>query len=304
MELCLLLEQIGRRVAPIPAYATLVLGAWPIATFGTDAQKQKYFAGIKSGETILTGAFMEPNNPDVFTPLTQAVEQGDGWVLSGIKTAVSWSDQARYMVVTATTPSGGGLFLVETAGLKKEAQTGTTNEPLAQITFEKTPAEILGKPDGNALDSYLRHATLGLCALEVGVAREAIFMTAKYITEREQFGKSLSSFQAVRQRIGDAYIDLQCMVDSMLYAACLVSAGSEARQEIAIAKYWSAEGGHRILAAAQHLHGSTGFDMDYPLYRYFLCSRHNEMTLGSSQVQLAYLGDFIAEEEKKRNTPL
>ena len=304
IELCLFLEQIGRRVAPIPAYATLVLGAWPIMKFGSEAQKKTYLEGIKSGETILTGALMEPNNPDPFIPTTQATEKKGRWHLSGVKTAVSWCDQARCMVVTATTPKGGALFLVEpnASGMTKEAQTGTTGEPLSQIIFENTPAELLGKV-GEDLAAYIRHATLGLCALEVGIAREAISITAKYITEREQFGKSLSSFQAVRQRIGDAYIDLQCMVDSMLYAACLIENSSDAKQEITIAKYWSAEGGHRILAAAQHLHGSTGFDRDYPLYRYFLWSRHNEMVLGSSQVQLAYLGDLIAEEEKRRNTP-
>jgi alkylation response protein AidB-like acyl-CoA dehydrogenase len=119
-------------------------------------------------------------------------------------------------------------------------------------------------------------------------------MTAAYLSEREQFGRPLGKFQAVQQRVADAYIDVEAMRWTMWQASWLIDEGVPASDEVAIAKYWAAEGGHRVLAAAQHLHGGIGVDIEYPLHRYTLGAKHLELTLGGSSRHLARLGASMA----------
>src|SRR5262249_23684303 len=112
---------------------------------------------------------------------------------------------------------------------------------------------------------------------------------------REQFGKPLATFQAVGQRAADAYIDVEAIRWTMWQAAWRLSAGAPAAADVAIAKYWAAEAGHRVVYAAQHLHGGIGLDTDYPVYRYFLWSKQIELTLGSATCQLERLGGLLEE---------
>jgi alkylation response protein AidB-like acyl-CoA dehydrogenase len=120
-------------------------------------------------------------------------------------------------------------------------------------------------------------------------------MTANYSGERKQFGVPIATFQGVTQRVGDAYIDVQAMRSSMWQACWRLDQGLDADKELAVAKFFSSEGGARVVAAAQHVHGGMGFDRDYPLYRYFLSSKHLEFTLGGPHESLTRLGDLICE---------
>ena len=122
------------------------------------------------------------------------------------------------------------------------------------------------------------------------MAERALHMTAEYLTGREQFGRPLAKFQAVQQRAADAYIDVEAMRWTMWQAAWRLDEGLPATEEVAIAKFWAADGGHRVLAAAQHLHGGIGVDMEYPLHRYTLGAKHVELMLGGAGRQLARLG--------------
>src|SRR5262249_916002 len=84
VELCILLEEVGHAVAPVPAYATLVLGALPLAEFGSPTQRQRLLPGVAGGELMLSGALTEPRNPDALTPTTSATADGDAWRLDGV----------------------------------------------------------------------------------------------------------------------------------------------------------------------------------------------------------------------------
>jgi alkylation response protein AidB-like acyl-CoA dehydrogenase len=121
-------------------------------------------------------------------------------------------------------------------------------------------------------------------------------MTAKYTSERKQFGKPIATFQAVAQRAADAYIDVEAIRLSTWQALWRLATGRPARRELLIAKFWASEGGHRACYAAQHLHGGIGVDTDYPLHRYYLMSRQIELTLGGAHAQLARLGRLLADE--------
>jgi alkylation response protein AidB-like acyl-CoA dehydrogenase len=158
-------------------------------------------------------------------------------------------------------------------------------------------ADVLGDPlKGAEIVEYaLDRTQLGQCALELGIARRALILTAKYATERHQFGRPIGTFQAVAQRAGDAYIDVETIRLTLFRAAWLLDAGRDARAEIAVAKMIAAEAGHRVVCAAQHIHAGIGFDRDYPLYRYFLASKQNEFAYGSASYHRARLGRMIVE---------
>ena len=139
-----------------------------------------------------------------------------------------------------------------------------------------------------------RYWTVALCALQAGLADEALRMTAEYTKGRKQFDKPLASLQAVAQRAADAYVDVQAVRLTAYQAAWLLDEGADADDEITIAKFWAAEGGQRVVHAAQHLHGGIGVDMDYPLNRYFTWSKQIELSLGGGTQQLVALGERLA----------
>src|SRR5690606_2039811 len=107
-------------------------------------------------------------------------------------------------------------------------------------------------------------------ALSLGACREALRMTAEYTSQREQFGRPLSTNQGVAMRAADAYIDVDCMRVTLWHAAWRLDQGLPALDEVHVAKYWSAEAGQRVVHATQHLHGGMGADVDYPVHRMFL----------------------------------
>ncbi len=159
--------------------------------------------------------------------------------------------------------------------------------------LNQATAALVGDGMPAAVPWLLERATVAMCALVLGVAREALILTAKYTTERKQFGAPIGSFQAVRQRAADAFVDLQCLEVSTWRAAWLLANERAATSEVHAAAYWAAEGGHRIVAAAQHLHGGMGFDRDYPLHRYFLTAKRWELSLGGAREHLQRLGELI-----------
>lgn len=295
LELCVLLEEAGRAAAPVPLWSSLVVGGLPIGEFGNDAQRARLLPGLASGALVLSGALLEPGSDDPLRPETTARPDRTAWRIEGTKTGVPVAGIADRIVVSARTGEGPALFLIDPAGegVVLERQTATSGEPQSLLSFSGAAAEALG---GGApgVAWLLDRALTGLCALQAGIAEKALRLTADHVSAREQFGRPLATFQAVQQRIADAYIDVQAMRWTMWQAAWRLDEGLPATEEVAIAKYWAAEGGHCVLAAAQHLHGGLGVDVEYPLHRYTTAAKQIELTLGGATRQLARLGDLIA----------
>lgn len=302
IELCLVLEQIGATVAPVPLWASALLGAAPIAEFGDDAQCGRWLPGVASGETILTAALTEFPAEEPAAPETRATRDGAGWRLDGVKQCVPAAHLAARVLVPARTGDGAvGVFLLDprASGVTLERQIATNKEPLARMTLAGAAVaagDVLGDPeDGRAIVEWLvDRAMVGLCAMELGVVERALRLTAQYTIERKQFDRPIASFQAVQQRSADAYIDVEGIRLTLWQAAWLLSEGRPAREEVLAAKFWAADAGHRIVYTAQHLHGGIGVDVDYPLHRYYLWSKAIELNLGSGARQLARLGELIA----------
>jgi 3-oxocholest-4-en-26-oyl-CoA dehydrogenase beta subunit len=295
LEACILLEEIGRTVAPIPAWPALVLGALPVARFGTDDQRRELLPGVSAGDVVLTAALAEPREDDPSPVLVEAERDGS-WVLNGTVPMVPAAHVASRILVPARTSSGEtGIFLLdpEGEGVNRVRQETTTGEPRFELTLSGASFDqVLVEPgaDDSAVRWMAERATVGLCAIAVGLAERALEITAEYTSGREQFGRPLASFQAVQQRAADAYIDVQAMRWTMWEAAWRLSEGLPAAEHVAVAKFWAAEGGQRVLATAQHLHGGIGVDVEYPLYRYTRWAKLAELTLGGANRQLARLG--------------
>ncbi len=296
IELCLLLEQVGDSACPVPVLPTLVMAGLPIARFGTLAQRKTLLEPVLRGESILTFALVPSADP------VQARPDGDDWVLHGVTDCVPALPLASHVLVPARTGEGAvGVFVVDAraSGASSVRQIGTSGESLGRLSLDGVRVartDVLGDPmkGADVVRFALARTHVGQCALELGITRRALILTAKYATERHQFGRPIGTFQAVTQRLGDAYIDVETIRLTVFRAAWLLDQGRDAEHEIAVAKIVAGEAGHRVVCAAQHVHGGIGFDRDYPLYRYFLASKQNEFFLGSASAHAARLGRLIA----------
>jgi len=306
LETCLLLNEIGRAVAPLPLWSTSI-GASAIATFGTDAQRAQWLPGVISGATILALALSETAATER-APATLAIADGDGYVLRGAKTTVSAAHVAAAALVTARTEAGEVLVFVvplDTDGITLGRQDTFNHEPQFHLELDGVAVgadAVLGSGGDEALvlDWLVDRATVGLCALAAGVAEVGMRLTAAYVVERKQFDKALGTFQAVCHRMADCYVDAAAVYLSMLQAASKLDAAAADepvdQKLIAVAKYWASYSGSRIGHADLHLHGGISIDLDYPIHRYFLWSKHLELQLGAGTPQLAVLGALLAEE--------
>jgi acyl-CoA dehydrogenase len=298
LELCLVLEQQGRVVAPVPLWATVVLGALPIAEWGTAEQRQAWLPGVARGEVLLTAALAGPGTNDPQRPTVEARPDESGWRLSGLSFAVPAAHVADRVLVPAATPGGVAVFLVDprSEGVNLERAVTTNREIHPHLQLDGAPAEVLGSPDAGAraLAWMVERALLGLCAVQIGVCEAAVRLAAEYTSNRVQFGKPLSAFQGVALRAADGYIQTEAIRVTTWQAAWRLDAGWEAASDVLVAKWWASEGGQRVVHIAQHLHGGMGADVDYPVHRYFLWGKQIEDTLGGASAQLARLGQNLA----------
>jgi len=301
-ELCLLLQAQGNVVAPIPLWATLVLGALPIARFGSPSQREHWLPAVAAGEVMLTAALSGCAYSVHGLPSMQATAEGDGWVLNGTELAVPQAHVATRILVPARTADGGILLALLdplSPGVTLE-HTQTTNReihPHLHLADVAVPAgDILVGPSAGrgALDLIMVAAITGLCALQVGVCESALAQTATYLNERNQFGHPLSTFQATMLRAADAAIDIEAMRVTLLNAAWLYDQGRDATDAALVAKWQASERGQRTVHATQHLHGGMGADITYPIHRYFLWGKQIELLLGGPSLQLSRLGALIA----------
>ncbi|OMC17096.1 acyl-CoA dehydrogenase family protein [Mycobacterium sp. SP-6446] len=293
VELGVLLAEVGWSVAPVPAYATLVLGADPIARHGSPEQQQRFLPRVVAGTHILSAGLAEPGRSDPTSPSTKALRDGPNWRLDGAKQLVPAAQLADTVVVPASTDDGDvGLFLLPTDanGVEIRAVTTTNHEPHADVFLDGAIVSEENRLNG-PIESLYTRALVGLCAIQLGVAERALKIAAEYTTEREQFGRPIGSFQAVQQRMADAFIDVEAIRWTTWHAAWLIAHGRPADRAARIAKFWAAEAGARVAATTQHVHGGIGIDTTYPLHRYFLWAKHNELTLGSATAQLARMGN-------------
>jgi acyl-CoA dehydrogenase len=300
VETCLVLEQQGRAVAPVPYWASVICGALPIAEFGSAAQRDRWLPGFVRGDVFLTAALAEDGVNDPFRPQVRATGDGDGWRLDGSKPSVPAAHVAAALLVPAVAPDGVGVFLAEgdAHGLTFELAPTTDRSIVGHAQLDGVAAELLGGRDlsgAHVLTWIVDRALVGLSALQIGVCEQALRLAAEYTNQRTQFERPLASFQGAQLKAADAYIDIEAMRVTMLQAAWKLDVARDATADVLVAKWWASEAGQHAVHVTQHLHGGMGADVDYPVHRYFLWGKQIEDTLGSASAQLARLGKVLAE---------
>ncbi len=303
LETGLLAEAAGRTAAYVPVVECLAAAAPAVARFGSADQQQRWLPGVVAGETVLTTALVELGGVPS-APAVVAERSGDGWALTGVKACVPSGTFADAVLVSARIePDGVAVFVVPTDsdGLAVDVQTANNGQPEGLLTMSgvRVGADaLLGSvEDGPAIVEWLvQRSTTALALEQAGAAAASLALVAEYTKTREQFGKPIATFQAVGQRAADAYVDAEAIRLTAWQAAWRIAEGLPADKEIAVAKFWAADGGQRVVHAAVHLHGGVGVDREYPLHRFFLNTKHIELTLGGATDQLLRLGATLAAE--------
>jgi len=300
LEQASILRELGRGVAAVPYLTSIAACASAIAEFGTDGQRTAWARPAATGETILSAALEEELNPDPTAPATRAQASGDGYVLDGVKIMVDAAPVADGFLVPATTGAGVAVFLVraDDPGVRVTRLHTTDFGSRGVLGLEQVavPADRVLGTDGAAVASWLRDRTLlGSVAYQTGVLEQALELTSTYARERVQFDRPIGSFQAVAQRLADAYIDVKAVRLTLWQAAFRISAGLPHTEALRTAAFWAADAGHRVAHTTVHVHGGVGLDEDHPVHRYFLAAKQHEFLLGSATEQLRALGRELAD---------
>jgi len=292
VEILAVLTEVGRRLAPEPVlHAALGPGAL-IAEAGTEAQRA-LLDEVAAGQRLLAFAHTEPGmRGTTHTVTTKAARQGDSWTLSGTKNPVLAGDCADTLIVSAALPDGGtGLFLVDASAAQRQSYRTFDGQRGAQIDFDGVAAEALGEAvdASSAIERALVRVSSGLCAEALGAMEEALRLTSEYLTQRKQFGVTLSKFQTLTQRAADMYVSLELARSMTSYAAMSVADDNLDPTIAARAKLQIGRSGRHIGEEAIQLHGGIGVTAEYPVGHYAARLTAIEHTLGSTRDQLHVL---------------
>ncbi|MFD4367327.1 acyl-CoA dehydrogenase family protein [Rhodococcus sp. NPDC058521] len=301
LEQCAVLIELGRALAPVPYLSSIVMATGAVAEFGDAKQVSEWGVPAARGERISTVALAEEVNENPGAPVTVARREADAWVLTGTKILVDAAPIADLFLVPATSPDGVTVFLVhrDDNGVGITRQDPVDHASTGEVSFQEvrlTDDRVLGEADrGSEIVKWIvERGTLGSCAFQYGVLDRALELTAEYARERVQFGRPIGSFQAVAQRLADAYIDVKGVRLTLWQAAWQTSENFPAEGSVHTAKFWASEAGHRVAHTVIHVHGGVGLDEDHPVHRYFLAAKAHEFGLGSATHQLRALGEVLA----------
>jgi acyl-CoA dehydrogenase len=297
LEQCSVLIELGREVAPVPYLHSVALSAAAIGYFGTDTQRARWAQPAADGSLVLVPALTEDLVDSPERPTTRAERSGDGWVLTGAKAVVPFGTVADAFLVPAATEEGPTLFIVPAGagGLTVVPEVYVDGDQVASLELSGVrvaASERFG--DADVVHWLGARAIVGTCAVQLGVLERALELTVEYARERKQFDRPIGSFQAVAQRLADAYIDVEAVRLTLWEAAWRVANAVPGGEPIATAKFWASEAGHRVAHTAVHVHGGAGIDVDAPTHRYFLAAKRNEFALGPATAQLRALGAALA----------
>lgn len=289
-ELAVVLTDVGKRAARVPALATIALGVLPVAEFGTPQQRTSMLPDVAGGNALLTAATNEPGAVLSVTPATTATAEG---LLTGTKAAVPYAEQASRVLVPASLPGGAGVFLLDprSPGVSLTRTPSATGSPEYTMRLEGAAGQLLGEDSSGATVAALRDfAIAGSVALGSGAVAGALELTTVHLRTRHQFGKPLATFQAVAQQVADVYIAARTIELAATSAIWRLATGLDARAELDLAAYWLTAEALPAVRTCHHLHGGLGVDVTYPLHRYYSTLKDLSRFLGGAGHRLEVLG--------------
>lgn len=317
MNLCLATEEFSRACGGIAVcYAASALGTIPIVLFGNDEQKKKYLPDLASGKKVAAFGITEPEaGSDASGIKTTAKKEGDHYVLNGLKHFITNAGDAETYVVIAMTDKtkgarGASAFIVEkgTPGFtfgKKEDKFGIRASSTRELIFQdcKIPAANLLAKEGMGFIVTMRTFDMsrpGVAAQALGIAQGAMELAVKYVKERIQFGKPISSFQGIQWMIADMATEIEAARGLVYSTARMVDAGcKDVAKESAMAKMYASDVAMKVSVDALQLFGGYGYMKDYPIEKYVRDAKITQIYEGTNQVQRGIIGLKVIKEMGK-----
>jgi acyl-CoA dehydrogenase len=296
-ELAVVLEELGRTLAPEPFLGSVLLGGQALLRGGSDAQKQAWLPGLIEGEKLLALAHQEKGGRfDLHRIATRAERDGDGYRLTGEKIAVLDGASADVWVVAARTSVGDAdrdgitLFLVprDAAGLAVQRLSRVDSRNAASLRLDGVrvdpDARVGAEGQGLVLlEEVVDRATVGLCAEMLGSMSEAFDRTVEYLKQRQQFGVPIGSFQALKHRAATCFVEIELCRSAEMAAARAVDEGNpEARKLVSLAKARCSDAGVLVTNEAVQMHGGIGMTDEHEIGFFMKRARAAEMTFGDA----------------------
>lgn len=297
LEACVIAEELGRAVAPVPYSSTIALAAECLMMAGSDAQKERWLPGLARGEVIGTVALVEHTGALVPGAIAAtATGGGDGGVrLDGSKTAVADGDVADLAIVAALPAGAAGgqgaaplsLYLVDLAG------DGVTRTPIATIdptrsharlTFDEAAAEPLGEPGAGwpLLERLFDRAAVLIAFEQLGGADRALEMARDYALERFAFGRPIGSLQAIKHMLADMYVSATLARSNCYYSAWALATGAaELPVAAATARVSATQAYQHCSRNNIQVHGGMGFTWEFDCHLYYRRSNLLAAVLGA-----------------------
>jgi acyl-CoA dehydrogenase len=303
LELCVIAEELGHAIAPVPFSSSIFLFAEFIKAAGSDAQKKKYLPAIASGEKIGTLAYAEKPGETTPAGIEAAVTGG---TLSGTKIPVADGTIADYAVVVARDGARGAasLYIVDltAAGVTRSyVKTVDPSRKYAKIVFDKAVAEPLGRPGDAArvLSEVMDRAAILTAFEQVGGSERALYMARDYALQRMAFGRPIGSFQAIKHMLADMYVSMTLARSNCYYAAWALSTNAA---ELPVAAATARVSG---IQAFQHcstnniqVHGGMGFTWQFDCHLLYRRSNTLALSLGSQ----SHWEKELIDRMRRRNT--
>jgi butyryl-CoA dehydrogenase len=314
-ELSLVTEELSRACGGIAiCFAATALGIEPIIMFGTDEQKKKYLPDVASGKRLGAFGLTEANaGSDAGAIQTTAAKDGDFYVLNGTKQWITNGGEAEIYTVLAMTdkskgPRGASVFIVEkgTPGFsfgKKEDKMGIRASATRELVFEncRVPKENLLGREGQGFIIAMRNfdgSRPGVGAQAIGIAQGALDAAVKYTNERVQFGKKISSFQAIQHMLADMATQIEA-ARALIYAtARMIDAGTTAkfRKESAMCKLFASDVAMKVTTDAVQILGGYGYMKEYPVEKMMRDAKITQIYEGTNQIQRNVIGGELIKE--------
>ncbi len=294
-ELMAVLEQQGRALALVPLWEQQLALA-TLAQFAPAALAPIVVQAL-AGETPLAlslAALSQSRGASL-----QLRRDGESWTLSGLAPAVPLGNLARHAMLAADCQGEMRLVLVDLAHSSVQRGEGMSqhHQALADLVFDAVPL---------AADSVLPVAATGwaeqraiacLAALQLGVTQQQLRRTVEYVSERQQFGRAIGTFQLVAGQMADGHIATEALRTSLWQLVYRLDAGLSAAPQAWATRALANDTGHRVGHMAQHVHGGIGVDVTYPIHRFLYWSRALGSAMGGTEHQLAKLGDWLADND-------
>ena len=296
VEMIVVMEELGRGLMPEPMLSSILLGGNAVLLAGTEAQREEWIGGLVEGKHFLSLGYLERQSRyDPFDVSTEAKKSGKSWVLDGEKIFVPDAEVAERIVISARaggnrrSREGVELFLV-----KKDAP-GVTLVPIPTMDWRRQylvkldgvkvdeADRLSGAEGGDALEAALDRATVGLCGEMLGAMNEAFRMTLDYLKTRVQFGVPIGSFQALKHRAADEYVQTELSRSSVYFAAMALDENMpEAARAVSTAKARCNDAFNLVANESIQMHGGIGMTDEHDIGFFFKRARVSKVTLGDS----------------------